>query len=400
MSKRKLIAGLSALIIVLILALVLRTSPSGDKAAGPESAGPAGEAAPQAAGQAKAAGPASSSSAATSSQTAASAAVPLSPADLAKIPWGPKAQRAFELALALREVRGGMANYHRIINEIVALGPEGLPGLAAYLRMAPPMGDISLIKRDYNARIGLMNIMGEIGDPAALPVLAEILESAEQPSSINTAGRNIGRIGGAEAYSVLLSALAASAARPDAQGEVRETAIVMGMGLAGAPQGIPLLKDVMEDPSKPEKTRIYAAGCLGMLGDSSGLDLAIESLNSDDYLISIPGARALAEIADPSSIEVLEARYENADNLLLKEAIKMALFQVETAQKPDDEKADFIKERLMEHPANSPYVQWGTMALDRMDTPAAQKALEEMAALTDPKFELLSWTAKIRIQGS
>ncbi|MEW5733574.1 MAG: HEAT repeat domain-containing protein [Thermodesulfobacteriota bacterium] len=395
MAKRKIIIGALVVLAVLAVAATLYSTVSrhklGADSAGGDKADKVSSQPASSAGLSPAAGSATSAAGAGGSSQTSSGIQ-------ADGPLSPEAQKAFDLAVALTEVHSNYGDHSSIMQQIVALGPDAVPGLAAFLRRPPPAGDLSAQKRDYNARIGVMNLLGEIGDPQALPVLAEILRDAEQPSSINTAGRNIGRIGGKEAFAVLSETLAEQAAHPDESSQAREMAVVLALGLCGDRQAVPPLQELLKDTAKPERTRVYAAGSLGMLGDSSGLALATKSLDSEDYYLAIASARSLGVIADPSSIKVLKEKSESANNLLLKEEIKLSLFQVEAAQKPGDEKVAYIKEQLLKHPSYTPFVQWGTMELAKMNTAASRQALEEMAAMKDTKDEVLSWAAKIRNQ--
>ncbi len=141
---------------------------------------------------------------------------------------------------------------------LVELGAEAVPEL---LEMFPTVRG--------NARLQLLTVFGEIGDPRAAALLREVVANHAD----------------AQEY-LFASSLAAKALRTI--GDPREVVPLLDEDRAG--------------------TRRMAAVVLGNIGDASAVPELVNALNDEDKHVAKYAARALEKIGSPGALAALEAR--------------------------------------------------------------------------------------------
>ncbi|MDO9265411.1 MAG: HEAT repeat domain-containing protein [Desulfosalsimonadaceae bacterium] len=297
----------------------------------------------------------------------------------------------------LKEPVRNMAEYDLVFGEILDQGNAVVPDLMALLQEEAPASNTDAAKKHWAAKVTAMNILSELKAQDALVILKDMLENSDDLSAINNAARTIGNIGGNNAFKILESVLINAAASRYADNNAeRKKAVILAMGLCENKKAIRYLMGELNDPNNDEVTRIYAAGSLGLLGGKDGLETAAGGLNSADPYVRMAAIRALGVIGSANSLPSLKGLTGNDVDYVYRKSANAAIFQIKTAQLPDDKKPAFIRQNLMENPGSTEFVQWGTLKLKKLGTPAAKKALLEMAALDDPDYGVLKSAAKAR----
>lgn len=289
------------------------------------------------------------------------------------------------------------ADYDLVVEEILNQGDQAALDLIALIQEKISTPDPDDARRHLGAQVCAMNLLGELKAKDALAVLKQLLESSDNLSIVNNAARAIGSIGGNNAFQILEEVFVnAGSLRYADNNEERKKAAITGLGLCENKKAIPCLIAEMNNPNADEVTRIYAAGSLGLLGVADGLSIATAGLSSNDEYVRLAAVRALGVIGSSSSISNLTPLLNSNVSYTYRKNAKAAIFQIETAQQPDDKKVDFIQKRLMKEPKSTELVQWGTLKLKKINTPAAKKALETMSFQNGEDFAALKQAAKVR----
>ena len=289
------------------------------------------------------------------------------------------------------------AEYDLVVEEILNQGDPAVQDLIALLQEKISTADPDEARRHWGAQVCAMNLLGELKAKDALAVLKQLLENSDNLSAVYNAARAIGSIGGNNAFQILEEVFVnAGSLRYADNNEERKKAAITGMGLCENKKAIPYLVAEMNNVNSDEVTRIYAAGSLGLLGVADGLNVATAGLGSDDEYVRMAAVRALGIIGSTSSIPELSALLGSNVSYVYRKTAKVAIFQIETAQLPDDQQVVYIQKQLMKNPKTTEFIQWGTLKLKKINSPAAKKALEEMAILDGEDFAALKQAAKVR----
>jgi HEAT repeat protein len=287
------------------------------------------------------------------------------------------------------------AEYDLVVEEILNQGDQAVLDLIALLQEKITTTDPDEAKRQLGAQVCAMNLLGELKAKDALAVLKQLLENEDNLSAVYNSARTIGSIGGNNAFQILEEVFVnAGSLRYADNNEERKKAAITGMGLCENKKAIPYLIAEMNNVNSDEVTRIYAAGSLGLLGVADGLSVATSGLGSNDEYVRMAAVRALGIIGSTSSISDLTPLLDST--YVYKKNAKVAIFQIETAQLPDDKKVDFILKQLMKDPKTTELVQWGTFKLKKINTSSSKNALESMSLLEGEDFATLKQAAKVR----
>ncbi len=289
------------------------------------------------------------------------------------------------------------AEYDAVFEEILDQGDGAVPDLMVLLTEPITSSDPETARRHWAAKVSAMNLLSELKAKDALPILKELLENSDDLSAIYNSARAIGNIGGNHAFQILETVFVnAGSFRYAQNNQERKKAAITGMGLCENKKAIPYLMAELNNPNSDEITRIYAAGSLGLLDVTQGLSVASAGLESQDDYVRLAAVRALGVIGDNSSMDPLNKLLDPDTPFVYRKSAKVAIFQIQTKQLPEADKVRFIQTQLMKHPETTDFVQWGTLKLKKINTPAAKKALEELSALDGPEYITLKNAAKLR----
>ncbi len=291
---------------------------------------------------------------------------------------------------ALKDPVTNLSQHDQRIDAVLAQGSAAIPGLIALLDEKPDFSS------RWGAKVTAMNILSEFKAQSALNPLKNMLENSNNLSAINNAARTIGRIGGNHAYKILADVLQNTLNYRYTLNEERQKAVIAGLGLCGNKKAVRPLTEVLNNPSNDLLIRIYAAGSLGLLGNQSGLDVAESGLNSADPYVNLAAIRALGIIGSPSSIPALTAStHPNAD-IVHRRAAALSIVQIKAAKLSGDAKVAFIQQQISAHHTTTQFIQWGTMKLKKINTPAAENALKHLSEQNGPGYAALRHAATVR----
>lgn len=110
-------------------------------------------------------------------------------------------------------------------------------------------------------RLGLIEAIGEIRDPRAVPVLARLLELAQDDSTVRASSEGLSRIGTDEALAIVTAA--ATKARTD-RGSSRERAILSGLHGARRASAARFLAERLEQNPDAETARVVVKALSGV----------------------------------------------------------------------------------------------------------------------------------------
>jgi HEAT repeat protein len=137
--------------------------------------------------------------------------------------------------------------------------------------------------------------LGAIGDPQAIPPLLQALQD-EDRSVRAAACKALGKIGDPQAIPPLLQAL------QDEAWWVRAEACE-ALGAIGDPQAIPPLLQALQDEAR--SVRKAACWALGAIGDPQAIPPLLQALQDEDWLVRRAACEALGAIGDPQAIPPL-----------------------------------------------------------------------------------------------
>lgn len=298
----------------------------------------------------------------------------------------------------LKYATGNSAEYGAIFEEIMDQGVASVNDLLAMLRGDTPVGDQAAIKKDWAAKVTAMNLLGEMKAKPALDLLGDLLKNSDNISAIYNSGRAIGRIGGPNAFKILMDVLLEAANSGDELGDARKKAAILGLGLCEDDQAVSLLQDELNNPGNSETIRIYAAGSLGLFGINDGLGIVSAGLNSDDATVRLAAIRAIGIIGEAGSIAALNNMVGPDTKYVHRKAAQLSVAQIKAARMTGDEKVGFIKQELMKNSRDTAFIQWGTMTLKNTRSSAAIKALADLASRPGQEMASLRQAARIRMK--
>ncbi|MBZ0315539.1 MAG: HEAT repeat domain-containing protein [Anaerolineae bacterium] len=168
--------------------------------------------------------------------------------------------------------------------------------------------------RDFNEKVraGAANALGNIKDPVALPNLLEALHDPS-PQVRASAAAALGNIGDPIAITALSDALR------DSDISVRRLA-ANALGNIGDPVALPNLLEALHDPSP--QVRASAVAALGNIGDVTAVSSLLEALHDKDSDVRSHTTQALGSIGDVASISSLLETLGDTDWLVRRNAVE------------------------------------------------------------------------------
>jgi len=307
----------------------------------------------------------------------------------------------------LKDPKTPRSEYSKILNEIIDDKTNSQPQLIQLLETSQQKAtkatstkapqDKQAADDSWKATVTAMDVLGEWQAEESLDTLKEMLYNSQKPSAIYNSARTIGQIGGNYSYEILSYLLENMDNFPDRQ-EERKRAAIIGLGFCGKTDAISLLKKELDDAQNSVVNRIYAAHALGMLGNVDGLNFAINYLNSDDSKERDSAIKALGAIGLLDSLPLLYQILQSNDAPIFVESATTSSIQIETKKfKNVQDRIDFIKQKMMEHPNDMGLVNWGTKEIKSTKSSHGKKVLEELSVLPDQKFNYLKYKAKLKL---
>lgn len=252
-------------------------------------------------------------------------------------------------------------------------------------------------RKEMDSRVTAINLLGELKDNKSLVELNRLLISSDDPSLIFNSARSMGKISGKEAFVLLSRALLLSLNKSDERNEFIKKATVLGLGICGQKQAVPLLKKVLKNPKNNQLLKIYAAGSLGLLGSEEGLDIATNGVQSSNSQIRQRSIQALGLIGNQSSQKILQKEIQSK-KFFIKNTASLALARVEYRHIADGDKVGFIKKQLEQHPRNQAFIGWGTRNLSKIDTFESLDVLEKYSRQENKRLQRLKNAAEIQLK--
>jgi len=158
--------------------------------------------------------------------------------------------------------------------------------------------------KDRTTRQSAINALGQIGEPAVRPLIAE-LESGSWTRSSNAAAA-LGLIGDPRAVEPLIATLAVHGK----SNSVVHNAAVEALGQIGDARAVePLIAALRDETSKVHETVIKALGKIG----APAVDPLIAVLKDGSPIVRAAAAKGLGQTGDPRAVEPLNAALSDND---------------------------------------------------------------------------------------
>jgi HEAT repeat protein len=205
--------------------------------------------------------------------------------------------------------------YMTAVDRLVALGQ----------RAVPPLMD-ALASKDERLRAEAAGILGKIGDPAAIPGLAKLVKEGD--TTRVDALRAIGQIGGAEAATVIMAALA----QQGQQEWGNPTELIPALRAIGDRRAIEPLGKILEGKGKDShstRMRILAAEALGRFRDPRARQFLRRAIAADpEWEVYRAATLALDEMNEYPRVRLLRQE---------------AIFAVEKQEEPPEGAPAYIR---------------------------------------------------------
>jgi HEAT repeat protein len=199
---------------------------------------------------------------------------------------------------------------------IVALGDLERAALLGKVAVGPMSELVTQV--DCPKRMLAVDLLGEIGDPSAVPALLTAL--ADKDGMLRRAAANaLGHIGSPETISPLVNAL------KDIDANVRATA-ASALGELGDSQTVEALVSALQDANW--EVRVAVLEALGRLKDARALESMLACLNDADKEVRHQAAEALGELGHPTSVGALVLAMIDPDHGM-RQAAARALTKVD-----------------------------------------------------------------------
>jgi len=305
---------------------------------------------------------------------------------------------AQDLVSRLRDPSTPKNEYPGIIEQIAKQGKQIAPELAAFLKEPNKARSDSEQKQEMGAKQIAMDMLAEMKAEEGLDPLKDMIDGSDDLSLIYNSARAAGRIGGNKSSAVLKQILnnADKKRSTDSRSNHRKLAAVLGLGLCGDKETIPLLKQEFQNEQNDDKTRIYAAGSLGLMGVADGLGFVTAKVRSDDPDVKLAAIRVLGAIASPSSLNVLNEVIKT-EKYVYQESARASIAQIEAMQLSGDAQVSYIRQKLSDNSGNIEFVIWGTGKLKGMNTESSRNALKALGESALPEMAFVSHIARIKL---
>ncbi len=199
-----------------------------------------------------------------------------------------------------------------VSNALVKIGDAAVPDLVDALH-----------RKNWNKREKVIEILGDIGNAAAVPDLLEILR--EESFLRKKAIKAILKIGDAAALPGLLEALKYNDL------DVRKVAVEVLMKIGDATAVPGLLEALKND--KDSIVRINVSELLGKLGDTTAVSGLLEAIKNDgDQEVLRSAARALVKLDDAAVPDLINALQDEKISTRRKGIIANSLRQIGTPE--------------------------------------------------------------------
>ncbi len=291
-----------------------------------------------------------------------------------------------------------LAEYQKTIEDIAEQKDTSVAYLLSILEEAQPTGDIALKRHKWMVKVTAMNLLGEIKNPAALKILKTMIRKSDNVSAIYNSARTIGNIGGKRAFQILRRTLAIANKKTCTYPAIRKKAAILGLGLCGNTKAVPLLKAELGNKNNDKLTLIYTAGSLGMLGAKDGYKTALDSMNAADGKIRSSAIKALGLIGNPDALERLNRVELETNNTIPRRSAKVAIAMIESRQLNDDDKVNYLENKLYNNPRMTEMVRWGTAKLKKMNTIKSRRTLSKMGSYEAPGYSNLRHAAALKFK--
>ena len=167
------------------------------------------------------------------------------------------------------------------------------------------------------AALWALQDLGESRDPAAVAVLAHVLNTATSDHARNIAAVSLGLFGAPPAEVPLI------AAAPTAKPQLQE-AIAEALGKIRSPTAVPCLIQLLGSPHV--LVRIKAAHALGQIGDRRGVEPLVRALADEDRTVRTRAAQSLGQLNATEAVEPLKRLYQRERfRPIARKAIKQTL---------------------------------------------------------------------------
>ncbi|MCP3944271.1 MAG: hypothetical protein GY710_22725 [Desulfobacteraceae bacterium] len=298
----------------------------------------------------------------------------------------------------LKENFSSLEQYRNVIEDIADQGDSAVLELIELANEKTWTKSAKQIRKNRNAKVTALNLLGEIASASALDTLEQILIYSDNPSLIINSARAIGNTGGKKSFKILKKALRGANKGIYSRSNKIKQASIIAIGLCGDKRGIKLLRKELNNPDNSEITLIYTAGSLGLLGENEGFDIAAKGLKSLTPRIRLSSIRALGIIDTVSSEKLIEPFTFFDVKMTYKKTARLSMAQLECNKASKDKKAEMIQNYLTSNPKTTDFIQWGTRKLKKMNTDKSREILQDFSRLEAPKYSLLRHAAKIKLK--
>jgi len=295
---------------------------------------------------------------------------------------------------------GNRTEYAKVVEDLAGQGDAAVADLLSVIKTAIPVKakDGLLPMDSLKAKVTAMDILGEIQNPAALPLLKTLICESLNNSEIYNSARTIGNIGGPVAYTILEKILKDSQSAIEPNASEKKKAAIIGLGLCGNNKAIPLLKAELNNTKNDTLTRIYASASLGLLGSKDGYYFAVMTVNSTNLQISSSAIKALGLIGNPEALKLLHLLEQTDDKLAIRKTVLAAIIMIESSKLTGDDMVNHLENALFMNPSITELARWGTEKLKKVDTKKSRSALSCIASIDSPVHFNLRHFASLKIK--
>lgn len=281
------------------------------------------------------------------------------------------------------------------VDQMLEHGEKIIPELIKILRTRASSPSSTESLKEWRHTVAVMDMLAEWKAEQAVGVLREMITSSDDLSAIYNAARTVGKIGGNISFTALTNILAESDNSQDENAIHRKRAAILGLGLCGNTQAVPLLLQEMQDKKNDDLIQVCAAGSLGLLGNQSGLQVALEGTDSTDPELRLRSIEMIGAIGAPSALKKLEDIINSQAPYVYKVAVKTSMMMIEAQQLSGQEQIKYLAENLVKFHRMTAFVWWGTSRLKALNTEESRKSLQ---SLTEAGSSFVRDTARLKLQ--
>ena len=236
---------------------------------------------------------------------------------------------------------------------------------------AVPALRFALSNGTASQKILACKLLGRLEDIDSLQDIIHILEDSPDCRTMLVASYAVGQIQNKGATPILLKM--ASSATTNA---TAARAGIIALGLLRKRDAIPVLKKLLSENSDPIAVTI--SGSLGLLGDKTGFDRALQAIQSEDSHLRLHAIQALGFIGDRGALPILTEMLGHGSSFTEQKTIQLAIFMIKQHELPETTKINAIKNHLNLH-QDALTVNWCLNELLRIGGRRSVDALQSMA---------------------